>query len=239
MKIAGLSSLAKKELTLYAQKFSLAPLDTEEQALFEDNFNKLLSTTDSQVRRILEERVDTIVAGVMAIKEKLNRRKFRGMNPGDAEIGFGFIRPGYTRVGGNATGSERVNWAVTFAAIGTWVGYLNGAALPNTTTPFSMSEDHGLIITHLVSQVSPTPFIREVHFHIGRVDLIPEDVSDILIGDNANQVAVFPIPTKIILPEDELLVIANGEAGTEQLKLGGLVVGLGRLLKLDTPTWVP
>jgi hypothetical protein len=244
MKIAGLSVLrlnSKGELeqpvtNLYGQKFSLAPLDDDEQSIFEDNFNKLLSTTDSQVRKILEERVETIVAGIMAIKEKLNRRKFRGMNPGDGEIGFGFIRPGYTRHGGNTTGSERTSWSVTFAAIGTWVAYLDGA---NATTFFSMSEDHGLIITHLVSQVSPNPFVREIHFQIGRVNLIPEDVSDILIGDNNNQVAVFPIPTKIVLPEDQLLVTANGEAGTEHLKLGGLVVGLGRLLKLETPTWVP
>ena len=230
MKIAGLSSLAKKELTLYAQKFSLAPLDGEEQAVFEDNFNKLMGTTDSQVRRIFEERADTIVAGIMAIKEKLNRRKFRGMNPGDAEIGFGFIRPGFTKSGGLEGTDTRKNWSVTFDAIGTWVAYLDGT---DEDTPFHLHEDFGLIITHLVSQVSPNPFVREVHFQIGRVNLIPEDVSDILIGDNANQVAVFPIPTKIVLPEDELLVTAKGEVGTEHLKLGGLVVGLGRILKVE------
>jgi len=230
MRIAGLSALAKKELSLYGQKFSLAALDDEEQALFEDNFNKLLSTTDSQVRRIFEERVDTIVAAVMAIKEKLNRRKFRGMNPGDAEIGFGFIRPGFTKTGGLTGTDTRKSWSVAFGAIGTWVAYLDGGAV---TTPFPLHEDFGLIITHLVSQVSPNPFVREVHFQIGRVNLIPEDVSDILIGDNSNQVAVFPIPTKIVLPEDELLVTANGEVGTEQLKLGGLVVGLGRILKVE------
>jgi len=235
MRIAGLSSLSKSELSLYGQKFSLASLDSEEQAILEDNFNKLLSTTDSQVRRIFEERSDTIVAGIMAIKEKLQRRKFRGMNPGDAEIGFGFIRPGFTRLNGDAAGAERVNWAVTYAAIGTWVNYLSGGApIP---TAFTMSEDHGLVITHLVSQITPSPFTREVHFQIGRVNLIPEDVSDIIIGDNENGVAVFPVPTKIILPEDTLAVTANGEVGTDQLKLGGLVVGLGRILSLETPVW--
>jgi len=235
MRVVGLSSLAKTETSQYGQKFSLASLDAEEQAILEDNWNKLLSTTDSQVRRIFEERADTIVAGIMAIKEKLNRRKFRGMNPGDAEIGFGFIRPGHVKTGSNAVGvGMRVNWRVAFGAIGTWVRYLDGL---NITTPFNLSEDHGLIITHLVSQVSPTPFVRDVHFQIGRVDLIPEEVADILIGDNMNQVAVFPIPTKIVLPEDELLVTANGEVGNEDLKLGGLVVGLGRLLKREVPTW--
>ncbi len=230
MRIAGLSSLAKKELSLYGQKFSLAPLDAEEQQVFEDNFNKLLGTTDSQVRRILEERVDTIVAGVMAIKEKLNRRKFRGMNPGDAEIGFGFIRPEFVK----DTGVIINDWNVALTGMGTWDTWLSAAG---DASGEPLSEDHGLIITHLVSQVTPQPFIRAVHFLIGRVDLIPEEVADILLGDNVNGVSVFPIPTKIVLPEDELRLNLTGLAGTEFLKLGGLVVGLGRLLKAETPAW--
>ena len=76
-----------------------------------------------------------------------------------------------------------------------------------------------------------------MHFLIGRVDLIPEEVADILLGDNVNGVSVFPIPTKIVLPEDELRLNLTGLAGTEFLKLGGLVVGLGRLLKAETPAW--
>ena len=212
----------------------MAALDAEEQAILEDNFNKLLSTTDSQVRKIFEERADSIVAGIMAIKEKLNGRKFRGMNPGDAEIGFGFIRPVHVKTGGVAAGNRRLNWLVNFGVIGTWVAYLDGL---NAATPFPLSEDHGLIITHLVSQTTPVPFVRAVHFQIGRVNLIPEDVSDILIGDNDNGVPIFPIPTKIVLPEDQLLVTANGEVGAEHLKLGGLVVGLGRLLNPEVPAW--
>ncbi|GAI92288.1 unnamed protein product, partial [marine sediment metagenome] len=70
MRVAELSALALKEISLYGQKFTMASLDAEEQAILEDNWNKLLGTSDSQVRRILEERADTVVAGIMAIKEK-------------------------------------------------------------------------------------------------------------------------------------------------------------------------
>lgn len=227
MRIAGLSSLALKEISMYGLKYTLAALDAEEQEIFEDNFNKLLATTDSQVRRILEERADTIVAGVMAIKEKLDGRKFRGMNPGDSEIGMGFIRPEFVK----ANAAIIHNWNVALTGMGTWDRWLDATA----TTGFALSEDHGLIITHLVSQVTPVPFVRAVHFRIGRVDLIPEDVGDIILGDNVNGVAVFPIPTKIVLPEDELRTTITGEAGTEYLKLGGLVIGLGRLLKAELP----
>jgi len=189
-----------------------------------------LGTADSQVRRILEERADTIVAGIMAIKEKLNRRKFRGMNPADMEIGMGYIRPGFTKAPG-VPPTVNSDWTVTLTGMGAaqWINWLAATA----TSGFALSEDFGLIITHLVSQISPNPLIRHIHFQIGRIDLIPEEVSDIMIADNTNQVAVFPIPTKIVLPEDELQVRVEGYAGVEVLKLGGLVVGLGRILKVE------
>lgn len=230
MKVAGLSSLNKKEISMYGSKLTLASLDSEEQEIFEDNFNKLLATTDSQVRRIFEERADTIVAGIMAIKEKLNNRKFRGMNPADMEIGMGFIRPEFVK----DTNVIINDWLVALTGMGTWDTWLSNAA---DDGGFLMSEDHGLIITHLVSQVTPQPFVRGVHFQIGRINLIPEEVADILLGDNLNQVPVFPIPTKVVLPEDELRLDVTGVAGNEYLKLGGLVVGLGRLLKAETPAW--
>jgi len=225
MRIAGLSALGKKEIDLYGQTLTMASLDSEEQAILEDNFNKLMSTTDSQVRRIFEERVDTIVAGIMAIKEKLDRRKFRGMNPSDAEIGMGFIRPGHTK----ANNVVKANWLIALTAMGTWDRWLDSAA----TAGYALSEDFGLIITHLVSEITPTPYVRTGHFIIGRQVLIPEDVSDIMLGDNLNGVAVFPIPTKIVLPEDELRVRLEGFTGNEYLRLGGLIVGLGRFLKTE------
>ncbi|KKL28290.1 hypothetical protein LCGC14_2376610, partial [marine sediment metagenome] len=142
------------------------------------------------------------VAGIMAIKEKLERRKFRGMNPSDAEIGIGFIRPGHTK----SADVINTSWSIALTAVGTWDRWLDSAA----TSGYALPEDFGLIITHFVSEVTPTPFVRTAHFIIGRQDLIPEDVSDIVLGDNENGVAVFPIPTKIVLPEDELRVRLEG-----------------------------
>lgn len=229
IRAATLPMLARKDFSMYGQKYTLAALDADEVAIFEDNFNKLLATTDSQVRKILEERVDTIIGGIMSIKEKLNGRKFRGVNPADMEIGMGFIRPEFVK----AADAVINDWNVTLTGMGTWDRWLDSAA----GAGFVLSEDHGLIITHVVSQVTPVPFVRAAHFQIGRMNLIPEDISDILLGDNDNGVAVFPVPTKIVLPEDELLTTITGQAGTEYLKLGGLVIGLGRLLKAETPAW--
>ncbi|GAH73575.1 unnamed protein product, partial [marine sediment metagenome] len=165
---------------------------------------------------------------------------FRGMNPADMEIGMGYIRPGFTKsVGVAAGGDVNADWNVTLTGMGAlqWVNWLAATG----TSGFALSEDFGLIITHLVSQISPNPLIRHIHFQIGRINLIPEEVSDIMIADNTNQVAVFPIPTKIVLPEDELQVTVEGYAGVEVLKLGGLVIGLGRILKVEdlvTLAWI-
>jgi len=167
MRVVGLSSLPKKEITLYGSKLTMASLDAEEQAVLEDNFNKLLATTDSQVRRIFEERADTILAGIMAIKEKLNRRKFRGMNPADMEIGFGFIRPEFVK----DTDVIANDWNIALTGMGTWDVWLSAAG---DASGFVLDEDFGLIITHLVSQVTPEPFVRGVHFQICRITLIPE-----------------------------------------------------------------
>lgn len=232
MRVQNLAIVQKAQTTmsLYDQTYNLAPMNAEELAIFQDNFNKLLSTQDSVIREILEERANTILMGIMAIKESLERRQFRGMNPGDAEIGMGMIRPEFVK----DTNVIINDWNVVLTGMGTWDTWLSNAG---DTGGFLMSEDHGLIITHVISEVTPTPFVRALHFEIGRTNLIPEDVTDIILGDNKTQVPVFPVPTKIILPEDEFRLNVTGVAGTEYLKLGGLVIGLGRLLKAETPNW--
>lgn len=240
IRAANLPMLGRADFSMYGQKYTLAKLDTDEIAIFEDNFNKLLATTDSQVRKILEERVDTIIGGIMAIKEKMNGRKFRGVNPADMEIGMGFIRPGFTKSGNVAkvttgapinTALDAINfdWELPLTGMGTWDGFLGSSA----TAGYVLPEDFGLIVTHLVSQITPTPFVRTVHFEIGRMDLIPEDVSNMILGDNENGVAVYPVPTKIVIPEDEFLLRAEGRAGSDYLQLGGLVIGLGRIIKIE------
>lgn len=228
IKIAGLPCLGKESIILYGENYPLKSLNPAEQEILEDNFNTLLGTSDSQIRKILEERLDTIVAGIMAIKTKLNR-EFRGMNPSDGELGFGFIRPEFVK----ANDAIINDWNVTLTGMGTWDRWLDKSA----TEGFTLSEEHGLIITHLVSQVTPAPFVRAVHFWVGRKELLPEPVDDILLGDNANGIAVYPITTKFLLPQAELRTTVTGVAGVEYLKLGGLVVGLGSRLKAETPSW--
>lgn len=220
--------MAQETVKLYGQAYNLSPMDAAELKIFNDQFIRLLGTTDSVHRRILMERREAILNGIMAIKYKLNDAKFRGINPGDGELGMSLPRWPFYKY----NDSELTNWDTTVAATwGRWMDKSDGTGYP-------LGEDWGYIITHLTSLVTPEPLVRQVRFEIGRNILVPYDVSNIILGDNENRVAHWPIPTMYVLPEDTFLSKHIGVAGTEKLIPGGLVVGLGRALKVETtPSW--
>ncbi|MBA7684907.1 hypothetical protein ES703_93320 [subsurface metagenome] len=65
--------------------------------------------------------------------------------------------------------------------------------------------------------------------------LIPFDVRMLLAADTENMTAIVPIPSMIVKPEAGLLARARSDInGTDNLALGGLVFGLGRVLRHET-----
>ncbi|GAI20712.1 unnamed protein product, partial [marine sediment metagenome] len=63
--------MAQEAVKLYGQTYNLSPLDAAELKIFNDQFIRLLGSTDSVHRRILMERREAILNGIMAIKYKL------------------------------------------------------------------------------------------------------------------------------------------------------------------------
>ena len=58
------------------------------------------------------------------------------------------------------------------------------------------------------------------------------------VGDTENMTSIVPIPTMILKPKASLYARAKADvAGTDEVALGGLVFGLGRVLKEETATW--
>lgn len=236
---------AEKDVEIYGQNLTLAPMNPEEQAYFDKHFEGLFGTSDSILRRILTERKDTIYQGVRAIKYALDNRMFRGTVPGDSEVGFSLIRPGHVK-GWNRAWAARnrlqdgtaIGWRQQYASAMIWVDWLASAA----ATGFLLSEDHGLIITHLSSHNSPTPFTVGVSFNIARVQSVPFDLHHLVLGDNSNGISYFPVPTQIALPEQNVLVrtvagylaVVAGVPVIDSLQLGGVAVGLGRFLSQET-----
>lgn len=222
-------ALTRTQIELYGATFDLSPLNQAELDIFNAQFPTLLAAPSSVTRAIQLQRVEVYICAIRAIKKALNAPTFRGLNPEDTELGMQPIRPQFTKL----ANVYRTNWQQALVA-NTWTNFLSAAA----TTGYAVGEDFGMVLTHLTSLVTPSPFISELQMKLGRADLIPIEVRDIVVGDNVNQVAVYPIPTAILTPKETFYMQVKGDtAGTEELRLGGLVVGLGRVLKETAPTW--
>ncbi|GAH60642.1 unnamed protein product [marine sediment metagenome] len=225
------------EATLYKETLTLGPIDEDELALFKAQFGALLAAPSSDERKLMLDRLTAYVIALRAIKHELNDIKFRGLNPEDTELGFSFIRPQFTVAGAAAVPQVfKRNWQIAFAAVATWYDWFWNGAL----TAYTMGKDFGLVITHLKSLVTPVPFMAECRFEVGRTGiLIPFDVRMLRVGDTENGTAIVPIPTMILKPRASLYAQALADvAGTDEVALGGLVFGLGRVLKETTPTWL-
>ena len=219
------------QATLYKETLTLGPLDPDELEIFKAQFGALLAAPSSDERKLMLDRLSAYVIALRCIKHELNDIKFRGLNPEDTELGFSFIRPQFTR----ANAAYKRNWNIAFAAVATWYDWFwEGAG-----NAFVVGKDFGIVVTHLKSLVTPTPFMAECRFEVGRTGiLIPFDVRMLRVGDTENGTSIIPIPTMVLKPKASLYAQALSDtADTDEVALGGLVFGLGRVLKETTPTW--
>lgn len=214
-------------IKLYGETLSLGPPLTEDElAIFKEQFATLLAGPGSEERKIQLDRIKTYVAGLRSIKHELGDIAFTGLNPEDTELGFGHIRPVFVIMGGGA-GVAPLTWSKALtSAESAWL-YVTG------TTGFTLGNSFGLIITHLMSLVTPNPYMAEARFISGRTGvMIPIDVRALRVADNVNGVAVIPVPTIISKPKSTLYAEARSDVtGTDEIAPRGLAVGLGKALK--------
>lgn len=224
-----INPVTRKQVKLYGDTFNLGhPLDPDELDIFKAQFATLLAAPGSEERKLMLDRLPQYVIALRAIKNSLNGVKFAGINPEDTELGFGHIRPQFTHAG---VATYKYTWVVVLAALAAWTDWLFEAA----GAPYAVGRDFGLCVTHLKSLVTPNPFISEARFVVGRTgQLIPIDTRALRMADTENNVAIIPIPSMILIPQASFYAQAKSDlaaASTEEVALGGLIIGLGRVLK--------
>jgi len=224
-------ALTRNTIRLYGTEYQLAPLDHEELEIFNVQFPKLLAASTSIARQIQLQRVEDYITAIRAIKHWLHGVAFRGLQPGDSELGFQWIRPQFTHDPNAAT--YRKDWRVPLAA-NTWTAFIG----TGHNIAYTVGKDFGIVVTHVTSHVRPTPFVTQFQTNVHRAQLSPITMRSIVIKDTRRRVSVYPLPTLLIMPTHAWFVqlLAN-VGGTEDLELGGLVIGLGRALRETTPTW--
>jgi len=220
----------RKDIKLYKETLTLGPpLSADELEIFKAQFATLLAGPGSEERKIQLDRIKTYIVGLRCIKYELGNMAFTGLNPEDTELGFGHIRPAFLKANVVATPADsRVTWSQVYVGTG-----LTDYIFDGPTLPMTLGNSVGLVITHVMSLRTPTPFTAEMSWTAGRTGImIPIDVRALRIGDNVNGVAVIPIPTIVSKPKSSLYCQTRCDIlGTDHLATRGLVVGLGRALK--------
>lgn len=217
-------------VVLSGESFELGkPFTEDELAIWKDQFATLLAGPGSEERKIQLDRIRAYVAGTRAILQAVGRPAFKGINAGNTEGGFSHIRPVFILLGGGVA-TAPLSWEFAFTSTyAAWV-FATG------TTPQTIGDSFGLIITHLLSLVTPAPYIAEIQVKTSRNDRLPVDVRALTIADNVNGVAVIPIPTIIALPKSTLYIRARSDTTgsvTDKVALRGLAVGLGKALSAE------
>lgn len=218
--------------------YQLTELDPIEEQVFKTQFEGLLGTADSGVRAMFRDRKDFCEIGVMAIKQALNSPRFEGIYPSDPSLGFSMIRP--MHVGDTtATPEGKTSWSETIAAADTrqaWVGASSSDQFLVGGYTGDLNAGWGGMIVLGVGSLSLTQVMNEVKFWNDRLERVPINIEDMALGDNTNQVPIYPIPTEIFLPKSGMYAELNGvtTGAVEYFKIYGLAVGLGKLLKRQT-----
>jgi hypothetical protein len=226
----------RNSIKLYKETLSLGdPLSSDELEIFKAQFATLLAGPGSEERKVQLDRIAAYVIGLRAIKHELGDIAFTGLNPEDTELGFGHIRPVFLKANAPAApGTSRTTWSQAYLGTGYIDWIFDGAA-----TAMTEGDSVGLIITHVMSLVTPTPFTAEIRFTAGRTGvMIPVDVRALRVADNINGVAIVPVPTIVSKPKATLYAESRPDlAGTDELAVRGLVVGLGRALRAESPAY--
>jgi hypothetical protein len=225
-----------EKFKLYDRDYELADLDSDEMSYFNQQLETLFGTDDSVERQIIMDRKDWILAAVRAVKAAIPQHPtFKGVNAGDTELGFSPIRPVHTKRG-DGVGATRDTWDHAVSAE-TWADWLCSST---GNVGYLLDKRMGQIILYLKSYLSPTPLASEVQFSIGRTKFLPYDFRSMRLGDNKHGMAIYPLPTMFVMPSTDQLFadLFADVAGTENLALGGLSIGLGAFLKETTSvTW--
>lgn len=216
------------------QDLNTLPLDPNEQAKLDAQLDNLFGPKDGVVYELLQTYKGQIVGFVKAVKHALGGAKFGGQVAGDMEIGLTPIRPAhFVDNGGSSTLGTGVTakgdrFEISFDA--EWKTLAEGTA----------HDDAGYIIFGIIDLYDGTNVdarVDGIRVAVGQRQLLPIDVSNAVLKDNRNGVAVWNFNSIPIIPKDSYKIEVHspdynsGSPTTGAIKLLGFTVGRGRFFK--------
>ena len=218
--------MAKVRFESIDVRFPATELTEQELKKLDQQLDNLFGPKDGVVYELLQTYKNSIRAFVKVVKQKLNNSIFGGMVAGDTEIGIAPIRPAHFKDnGGNSLLGTNVVakgdvFEVTFNS--NWETLAEG----------SLHDDVGILLLGVIG-VSASPIVDGIRIQVGQRSLLPIDIGNVKIRDNRNDVAIWNINSIPITPKEYFKIEVHSPTTgvTDQIKLLGLTVGLGRFLK--------
>lgn len=215
------------QLALHKDEFPTQAFNSGEAAMFQDQFNSLLSNVNSSViAEQLASRQNVIAKTATFAKAQFDNKVFAGINAGDNQIGFSVLRPGQIR-SDPSTGNAVNDWYFTPSSAGwnDWIG--NGSGNDYSVGTDQVSVVFGFVdqdVTSTVSNLNVQKFGRNM-------DMLPYPLQDAQIKDNTNSIIYQPLPTLIAQENDNVHIrLRNDRVAESQPRLLGVTFALGGFL---------
>lgn len=207
--------------------FQVAPLDEKEMAKLTAQLDNLFGPKDGVIYELLQTYKAQIQGFIGAVKYKLGGPKFGGMVAADTELGFAPIRPAHLTLGTGIT-ADGDRFQITFDT--EWKTLATG----------NMDDDAGVLVFGIIDFYDGSTVnarVDGIRLTVGQRAMLPIDVSNAVIKDNRNGVAIWNFSSIPIAPKEYYLIEvhspdANSSTPTTGvIKLLGITVGLGRFFK--------
>lgn len=217
-------------------EYPTAELKAPEMAKLNIQLDNLFGPKDGVIYELLQTYKAQVVGFVKVMKHALGESKFGGQVPADTEIGIVPIRPAHFKDNG---GNSLLGAGVT--AKGDRFG-ISFDAEWKTLVEGTLHDDVGIIVFGLIDfygNTNITARIDGIRVTVGQRTLLPIDVSNAVIKDNRNEVAIWNFNSIPIVPKEYFKIEVHSpdynatSPTTGEIKLLGFAVGRGRFFKTN------
>lgn len=221
------------KLAIQNEDFAQTKLSAGEHDLFVKQWNDLFLAPWNFEKQYINSRQAMVGMALECAKNALDELVFGGLNAGNQEIGFSFIRPGQVGLVEAAACESNNVWAWKHDAtkIVNALGLENWIHSPAAATTAYAVSDHEFVYPMYIIEEQASPKIQVVKMDIGRTNILHYDVAACRIIDQATGIPLIPLPTTFWLPNmDVLVALGFKAAGYVEPRLGGFCIAEGSFL---------
>lgn len=212
------------------KEFNTEAFDSEEAALFEEQFNALIADFDSRMlTELFADRANIIAHAATHAKQEHDEKRFGGINASDNEIAFDVIRPGHILSSTNHDDENEWKFDPGSADWNDWIG--DGTS----SNDYTVDADQTILVLGFMDLDSMSEVSAINVDRFGRnVDMLPKDLHDARVTDNENDILVQALPTLVGTENDRVHIRLRHDVQTEsEPRLLGINFGVGNYMNTE------